>query len=893
MKKQAGRQGKRGSAASTEDITAKSVNSKTSPAASHPSPTSPHPSPTSPHLSPASPHHSPAVLRFVVRENNHVVDRTGKFEETASDENANPTVEAALKAPSNNNRGYLYVKTETFNGEFLQNNNEEQVPTEETDYRIHQGIKSEVLHFDRSLNLDNAPISTEVSDQVGRYNSQAVSHYLQHRSDPEPREYQSDQAAPPSSDVVVSHHGYTQGGPIYLSLPGIPIEQQMYLQNSDFHDLTRGTSDHQEGIMPGLIRIPASQATADTGEHVANIHEFQTTPVSAGEQQQTPHLIDLDNHSSPTYTSLSSISAGNGSLKAYKDKDADAMMGGDIQQGIQQQYHVTRRDLDPPDSREGNHHDNKIHFRKREKFNIQDTELKSGWEDSKCHGGVNQLGGVFVNGRPLPDIVRSKIVELAQAGIRPCDISRQLRVSHGCVSKILGRYYETGSIRPGVIGGSKPKVATPMVVKAITKYKEENPTMFAWEIRDKLLSDGICSNENVPSVSSINRIVRNKANDRAKSSSPSSQDENPPCIANDAGVIGGHPSSSPASDGTQRAASGPNGASGNIGVSVAFNITSIINPGNNGSNKRKLQQDQATNGSRDNIEIPDSRLDIAMRWGDRATSKLPRADIPLDNASDDQIHYLNLAGGYTHCATSLSLPFTSSPALTGSDVAIKQEYHLASARISGEPHAATGATYPMTYMKTNSQHHIHPSHGSNTSTPTASPHAGSKASDNPRSTPTLSNNNHQHYSKDPSNSPSPGSVKDRDQAVFTELRPVSAVSTHSASHGYLPLPSIGQFSSKLEASPITYGGNASAYSQPGVNTSVPLAVLPQVYNTQVSADYTAYTSTSPYTQYNGTPYSGDSSWSLRNSANLINPSYYYSPAMHSDLTTSAASPTKT
>ncbi|NXU00523.1 PAX1 protein, partial [Buphagus erythrorhynchus] len=126
------------------------------------------------------------------------------------------------------------------------------------------------------------------------------------------------------------------------------------------------------------------------------------------------------------------------------------------------------------------------------------------------YGEVNQLGGVFVNGRPLPNAIRLRIVELAQLGIRPCDISRQLRVSHGCVSKILARYHETGSILPGAIGGSKPRVTTPAVVKHIRDYKQGDPGIFAWEIRDRLLADGVCDKYNVPSVSSISRILRNK-----------------------------------------------------------------------------------------------------------------------------------------------------------------------------------------------------------------------------------------------------------------------------------------------------------------------------------------------------------------------------------------------
>ncbi|XP_006146928.1 paired box protein Pax-4 [Tupaia chinensis] len=122
--------------------------------------------------------------------------------------------------------------------------------------------------------------------------------------------------------------------------------------------------------------------------------------------------------------------------------------------------------------------------------------------------GVNQLGGLFVNGRPLPLDTRQQIVQLAVCGMRPCDISRRLKVSNGCVSKILGRYYRTGVLEPKGIGGSKPRLATPPVVARIAQLKGEHPALFAWEIQRQLCVEGLCTQDKTPSVSSINRVLR-------------------------------------------------------------------------------------------------------------------------------------------------------------------------------------------------------------------------------------------------------------------------------------------------------------------------------------------------------------------------------------------------
>ncbi|KAJ8318750.1 hypothetical protein KUTeg_003841 [Tegillarca granosa] len=324
---------------------------------------------------------------------------------------------------------------------------------------------------------------------------------------------------------------------------------------------------------------------------------------------------------------------------------------------------------------------------------LHGKELESG------HGGVNQLGGVFVNGRPLPDVVRQRIVELAHQGVRPCDISRQLRVSHGCVSKILGRYYETGSIKPGVIGGSKPKVATPKVVDAITRYKLENPTMFAWEIRDRLLAEGICSSENVPSVSSINRIVRNKAADRAKYS-PSGQTS--PSMSN-AGSPPLTQTSSPNGDALQR--QGTYSISGILGIPNQ-NAQNMADP--NGA-KRKREDQPVSNGHEPEIKTePISTNNNLDMWYASRPTKIARPDD--DNTTDPHQQGTQIANG-AHIypvgppqpahPPSYDTQFISTGATTtASDINKGVEYSISSPAIATVTHSEsshpTSNNYPPT-----------------------------------------------------------------------------------------------------------------------------------------------------------------------------------------------------
>jgi hypothetical protein len=67
-----------------------------------------------------------------------------------------------------------------------------------------------------------------------------------------------------------------------------------------------------------------------------------------------------------------------------------------------------------------------------------------------------------------------------------------------------------------VIGGTKPKLATPEIEKTVDTYKGENPGVFSWEVRDRLIKEGICDKNTVPSVSAISRLLRGREDDGVK-----------------------------------------------------------------------------------------------------------------------------------------------------------------------------------------------------------------------------------------------------------------------------------------------------------------------------------------------------------------------------------------
>ncbi len=57
---------------------------------------------------------------------------------------------------------------------------------------------------------------------------------------------------------------------------------------------------------------------------------------------------------------------------------------------------------------------------------------------------MTQRGRIWQQGQPLPNEMRSKIVEMAAEGYGPTEISNELKITAQCASRILKVKYTAG-----------------------------------------------------------------------------------------------------------------------------------------------------------------------------------------------------------------------------------------------------------------------------------------------------------------------------------------------------------------------------------------------------------------------------------------------------------------
>ena len=122
----------------------------------------------------------------------------------------------------------------------------------------------------------------------------------------------------------------------------------------------------------------------------------------------------------------------------------------------------------------------------------------------------NFLGGFYLPGKPLPVFVREEIVDLYNNGVGVSEISRNTRVTKGAVHKVVQHFPLHGTMQPFCCGGSEPISITDDILEVIEIWKLRKPSLYASEIRERLLREGICTPANDPSIRQIQTVTNKK-----------------------------------------------------------------------------------------------------------------------------------------------------------------------------------------------------------------------------------------------------------------------------------------------------------------------------------------------------------------------------------------------
>ena len=118
---------------------------------------------------------------------------------------------------------------------------------------------------------------------------------------------------------------------------------------------------------------------------------------------------------------------------------------------------------------------------------------------------MNRQGGCYDSGRAYPDIIRERVLDLAHAGTSQRQIATELRVSRGYVQNVLQQYDEKNvSMRIPRNQFLVPKITSEVLEFMSVEKIIMKPSIYASEIRERLMIDVVLDADELPSASQIN-----------------------------------------------------------------------------------------------------------------------------------------------------------------------------------------------------------------------------------------------------------------------------------------------------------------------------------------------------------------------------------------------------
>ena len=123
---------------------------------------------------------------------------------------------------------------------------------------------------------------------------------------------------------------------------------------------------------------------------------------------------------------------------------------------------------------------------------------------------INHAGGLYDNGRSLPQFIRERVLDLHHEGISQRGIAQELSTSRHFVQNVIRDYDATNASCQPLKSHKGHSVLTPNAIECIESEKLCKPSVYCTELQNRLVLDGVVHPADLPHASTISYFLRKK-----------------------------------------------------------------------------------------------------------------------------------------------------------------------------------------------------------------------------------------------------------------------------------------------------------------------------------------------------------------------------------------------